>query len=348
MAKKKSTDGLTQGQLFGVPRHRKSRIWSEEEEAADVSSYLAGQDTCATIASRRGCCLVAAWNMLRRNGVQPQNRRYKLTPETREAVVERYLTGESPSLIAAEYGIDRSSIRSLLRSRKIKTIHPTGSPRSYSINVGAFDAMTDEAQYWLGFLLADGCILDGKSLALQVGLMAASTGHLEKLRDFLGTDAPIRQVLRCCNFGEYPSAVLTVWSVDLCQSLMQFGVHPRKSGSEEVPGGLEQSRHFWRGLIDGDGCLSWTKKDRGPGREAPSIAVISTLRVVRQFLGYAKALTGTNATPVSQPGCYAGRVSGWLSIPLIRLLYENAPVSLDQKQAIADEMIRRASERESI
>jgi hypothetical protein len=39
--------------------------------------------------------------------------------------------------------------------------------RIYTLNEKAFDQLTDEAAYWVGFLLADGCIYRDRSGALQ-------------------------------------------------------------------------------------------------------------------------------------------------------------------------------------
>jgi hypothetical protein len=52
--------------------------------------------------------------------------------------------------------------------------------------------------------------------------------------------------------------VKLVWySKYLAKQLMNLGIEPRKSGTENLPLiPLHLARHFWRGMFDGDGCLT--------------------------------------------------------------------------------------------
>jgi hypothetical protein len=59
----------------------------------------------------------------------------------------------------------------------------------------AFAGVADEATaYWLGFLFADGCVLEANRipLVLALWLAAKDRAHVERFNAFLASDYPIR------------------------------------------------------------------------------------------------------------------------------------------------------------
>ena len=124
--------------------------------------------------------------------------------------------------------------------------------RQYHLNEDAFSTSSAEPSYWLGFLLADGCIVEHpkRSLMLRVALQKRDEEHLIALRAFLGAEHPIRYNVKT------NSALLVVASVRLCTDLIRRGCHPRKSLTLTYPEtGYFFKRHFVRGYFDGDGSI---------------------------------------------------------------------------------------------
>ena len=124
-----------------------------------------------------------------------------------------------------------------------------------NFNEHYFDQVDSEAKaYWLGFILADGCVLWNKSTrnyALQVGLQGRDIDHLEMLEsDLSGSRLPVTDPRN--------GTVKLVWySKSLARQLMNLGIEPRKSGTENRPlFPPHLARHFWRGVFDGDGSLT--------------------------------------------------------------------------------------------
>ena len=116
--------------------------------------------------------------------------------------------------------------------------------RKYTVNEKAFDLVTDESAYWVGFIMADGCIsynYQAPSYAprLRINLKTCDIGHLDKLRTFLKYDGIIalRDNDRYCS--------LEITSGYLVQSLKRFGITERKSRSTSIIG-LDNNLHFWR------------------------------------------------------------------------------------------------------
>ncbi len=121
---------------------------------------------------------------------------------------------------------------------------------------------TEEKAYWLGFIYADGSV-DNRHKKLKVTLSDLDKNHLLKLQKFLGHDKPLYTYKeKTFNFNsDYmckPQVELSVYSVELFNSLQTFGIIPNKTYNfcldiSSIPNNLH--KHFWRGIIDGDGCL---------------------------------------------------------------------------------------------
>lgn len=129
-----------------------------------------------------------------------------------------------------------------------------------------FDVIDTEVKaYWLGFIVADGCILWNEktgNYALQVVLKPEDGDHLLALEhDMGGSRVPQTVSTHLDGYGDYEAEKLVWYSKHLVQRLMELGICPQKSGNETLPTIPEQfSQHFWRGVFDGDGCLVTQRK----------------------------------------------------------------------------------------
>lgn len=134
-------------------------------------------------------------------------------------------------------------------------LHP---PAAYSRPFERFfDVIdTEPKAYWLGFILADGCMLwseKTRNYGLSIALQAADIDHLRLLENDLGGSRLPQIDLRT------QSAKLVWYSKYMASRLIDLGIRPRKSGIEDLP--LPRfpeslARHFWRGYFDGDGSLT--------------------------------------------------------------------------------------------
>lgn len=108
--------------------------------------------------------------------------------------------------------------------------------------------LTPDELYWCGLIHADGSI-DPKKLWIR---MAQKERHVvEQFLAFLGQETKISYVDRTTNYGrnEMYSAGSLVKHRDAAARLLALGVK-----GDPAPE-LYASRHFWRGLIDGDGTI---------------------------------------------------------------------------------------------
>ena len=125
--------------------------------------------------------------------------------------------------------------------------------RKRQLRQDAFDELTPDAAYWIGFLFADGSVVGrGESAVVQTRLSECDREHLVKLRSFLGSTHKIGAA-PAGNYGGYrsrPSVRLSVPAGRLARRLLSLG---RYEGP--IDSTLIRSRDFWRGVVDGDGSL---------------------------------------------------------------------------------------------
>ena len=157
----------------------------------------------------------------------------------------------SPKVITywrKKLGIDRAKINYCLRK--------------YVFDENYFEKIdTPEKAYWLGFIMADGCvnIRTENSKRLYIGLSNKDIQHLEKFKKDIKSDHNIlvSDVTTNYNIGSNKSIVcsLTINSVKLCNDLIKYGVIPKKSGKEYISDLIPKEfiRDFIRGFFDGDG-----------------------------------------------------------------------------------------------
>ena len=133
---------------------------------------------------------------------------------------------------------------------------------TYHFDEHYFDAVdTPEKAYILGLLWADGCNCSHNN-SIQLSLQEQDKSILDRINVLTQNERPLRFVdlhsadPRCQN--QY---VLTWHSKHLTQLLNDLGMCPKKTLVLEYPlwMGHELDRHFCRGYLDGDGCITLAK-----------------------------------------------------------------------------------------
>lgn len=177
--------------------------------------------------------------------------------EVQQQIVTLYSEGLSISLVGERLGINKSTVSKWVKHHGGQIRDAKVARRIYTHNEEAFSRSSPEASYWLGFLLADGCVLQPTrgSLRLVVALADRDEYHLEQLRSFLGYTAPLTRDTR-------KGQVRIVLPSDaICNALIQKGCHPNKSLTLTFPdNGYFHSCHFIRGFFDGDGGIYYNEK----------------------------------------------------------------------------------------
>lgn len=153
------------------------------------------------------------------------------------------------------------------KSIKIKA-HKLGLKKSgiyYDTNKFAKIIGEDDA-YWLGFLYADGYVIQSNHDYFGIELQANDDYHLKKFNKFMNGNAKIYYRERnTTNTGKtYKTCSICFSGTQLVDNLINQGCIPRKSFIKRFPDNLNNQlkRFFIRGYFDGNGSFGKYNKNR--------------------------------------------------------------------------------------
>lgn len=203
---------------------------------------IANKETIISIAKQIGVSREWLGEYLKKNGIYQTKSRdtYDI-----DRVINRLKNNETVTDIAIDCGIDRTTL-----SLHLKQIGITRE--NIRIDHNFFTNIDNEIKaYWLGFIMADGCVFGGKRL--DIGLHERDREHVALFCDH------IKYIGNIIKYDD--RAVISCYSKKICQDLIKLGCTPRKSLTLKFPSIREDLiRHCIRGYIDGDGCYYFNKK----------------------------------------------------------------------------------------
>jgi intein/homing endonuclease len=226
-----------------------------------------------------------------------------------ECVVATNISSWTVRKVLKETGTTRTISQSLLISK---------TRQKYPINQYFFDSIDNEEKaYWLGFIAADGSIRSPKK-ALEMGLSIKDEEHLYKLARALESSHPIRRYKN----STQNSAILSICNYHIIDSLRKLDI---KNIVPQIPNSLY--KHYYRGLIDGDGCLSISKLGY------VIVNLVGILPVCDSFLTFVKEMGVKTPASVKDKGTYCTvSICGKENAKIICTeLYKNSSVYLDRK-----------------
>ena len=157
-----------------------------------------------------------------------------------------------------------------------------GGYNSFSFDTNFFKKWSPAMAYTLGFIFADGTIIDAQKSSRTCYLRIDNTDKiiLEKIKLALSSNHPITSTnpksanIRNKIFSSKPKYSLRIGSKQLFQDLLNLGLIPNKSLTISLPKIPNQYfKFFLRGYFDGDGCLNLYQPH---GRNKPIVNVIFT------------------------------------------------------------------------
>ena len=265
--------------------------------------------------------------------------RVAISDEQRQEIIRRYVAGDRPKNIAIAMGINDWNVsviarragyaRSRVDAQQLILVRDEWiGNRQYTVDHRAFSTITPDSAYWCGFLMADGNI-SGNKVALK--LATRDVGHIEKFRTFVGANSPVRvdgpregATINGRDIKNTGSVSITAASSHLVKDLLALGVTPRKSLTAHAGGNVEFNVDFWRGVIDGNGSLVYSK-----GK--PYLGLVGSGPLMTQFLAFCKTRINNeiNVRPNGNifkvfMNCRAARI-------MISTLYSGCGVALERK-----------------
>lgn len=212
----------------------------------------------------------------------------RLTDYQKIEIVEKYQTGNyNCAELGREYGVLRTSIRMLLKSRDIPIKSMSDSGRKYSLNKYYFDNIDSERKaYWLGLLYADGTNSESKYVT-TLRLQETDIKILQEFNNDIGSNMPIKFIERQTKHPTWQNLYrLDINNKHISKRLAELGVHQNKTFTLLFPNKSQISeplmRHWLRGLWDGDGSVC-IYKNKFKSSYRLHTSVVSTLDVCEKI-----------------------------------------------------------------
>jgi hypothetical protein len=274
-------------------------------------------------------------------GMSPAN---KSPAALEEDILRRYAARESGVAIANALGTTKTTVYNVLRRhgkarRSIsEASHPPDFRHDYFSRIDC-----EPKAYWLGFIVADGCVNNG-GRAVTFTAAERDAGHLALFRDEVRSvaavglydyrtrpfkmDGVVYQRKDGTPTEQQRKATLAIGSIQMCSDLIGLGVTPAKSLTATVPVIRDDLyRHFWRGVVDGDGCISQYST-----RRVWELSLVGSKEIVAGFSAFANGVTSTRAMPRQRRNIWVIKYSGRaLPARIARELYDNTTVALARK-----------------
>ena len=249
-------------------------------------------------------------------------------------------SNQKPSItaISKKYNIATSTLSNRLKELNIEIINYQNITK---FNEQIFDNInTEEKAYWLGFIYADGYISsspirnDVKShYVFGLSLKGSDIHMLEKFNNFMEYQGNnVEKTSVKFNDKIIPVCKWTITNKHLWEVLNSYGCVPNKSLILEFP--LETIfesknliKHFIRGYIDGDGCISYSDATH----QHMEFSVLGTEQFLNKLQEY---------LPISKPYKIYSRpnenvkklsIAGKPALKVLYYLYEHNSICLDRK-----------------
>lgn len=226
-----------------------------EQEILDM--YLSGK-SILRISKENSIPYAKIQLLLYRNKVDIRGGRGKILTEDEEKdVCNKYSFGMSIIKISEIYGIDRFTVKLALLKNGIDVKRRTYRSVNSGFIENYFDKIDNEYKaYYLGLLITDGSVDDKR---IRLSLKAEDKYILDKLSEEIG--------VKHLYYDDRKSGLysLEAHSKHMVESLNKYGVIQNKTYLlKEIPFELIDDKylnHFLRGIFDGDGCISISRKE---------------------------------------------------------------------------------------
>ena len=251
-----------------------------------------------------------------------------MSEKEKEYIIEKYKSGISTVKLSKELNRSTETICSFLRkTNNIRTV--SESLRQFNLNQSFFEKIdTEQKAYWLGFIYADGFIVDDYTFGIC--LKHDDLSHLEKFKNDIEFTGTIKEKQQ----GKINTARIHITCKKTVSDMNKLGVVKQKTfivkfpTFEQVPENL--MNHFLRGYFDGDGYIS---------KDCKALEIIGTEHFA---FGFSEVVFSEIQLPISYVGNRNGKFrNGIVSFQyngknriekLYNYLYKDATVFLDRKR----------------
>jgi hypothetical protein len=190
--------------------------------------------------------------------------------------------------------------------------HTGTKNKKYTINV---DKLVDNdiTAYIAGIYAADG---SNEKFGISIGLQSTDKEILEKISNYFNYTGPL--------YTMKESIRLTISDHDFRKFFEKRGVVKNKTHDYQVPDFYLYNAHFWRGMIDGDGCIFKYKKQY----TTYGVSLVGTKHTIDAFKKFCEFILDkpVKVKPYkikSAIEVYSINFVGKMYLPLLNALYED-------------------------
>jgi len=200
---------------------------------------------------------------------------------------------------------------------------------------------TPEKAYFLGFIFADGCLIDNPEeyrYRLNIKIHNKDEDILERFISLLDSEIKIWR-----SKGRDISEI-GFSSRKMINDLKNTGLHQNKTYTIEYPKIDEKlERHFLRGYFDGDGCIRINEDKRDKSKRGDLRIVGGSVKFMETLNERMSKLFGVNINKVYGPKNKQYKFIGWAGMSDIEQIYNgfyyDTDLFLIRKKIIFDEVI---------
>lgn len=326
-----------------VPKYTQEQM---RELAPELAKKYNSGTSLSQLSREYGVTGTTIGKYIRELGEEVYNKHNYISYDIEEDIVPLVQQGMSLTKIAQKFSTSRNTLSKKLKELGYEVINHQNETK---FNDKIFDKIdTEEKAYWLGFIYADGYIdsspLDPNKKSkyqFELSLKESDVKHLYKFNSFMQHNKNNIKIGKVnLNDKTFFRCRWNVANKHLWETLNNYGCTPQKSLTLQFP---EESvfkdksliRHFIRGYIDGDGCISHICSNSSKTHLSPIISVLGTkefLQKLQQLLGVTGCMRLNND---SNQVTYALQFSSNISRYLCSLLYDNCTIYLDRKYSRA-------------
>ena len=169
-----------------------------------------------------------------------------------------YMQGISASAITKKYKIQYNTIKKIIENKGSKMRSHSQANRRYTFNHNFFENIDSEQKaYYLGFILTDGYVGE-KDIVFE--LKSIDKHIIETFVTVINGTNKIHKIIRRGNFFSKRGCItsrLNFRSEKMIDDLKNLGIKRGKTYKINIPVLPDYlERHFWRGVLDGDGYVS--------------------------------------------------------------------------------------------
>jgi len=208
--------------------------------------------------------------------------------------------------------LNKSKVQSCGCLQKEAVKHTGVKNKKYTVDV---DKLVDNeiTAYIAGLYGADG---SNEKSAISIGLQTTDKEILEKISSYFNYTGPL--------YTMKESIRLTISDHDFRKFFEKRGVVKNKTHDYQVPDFYLYNAHFWRGMIDGDGCIFKYEKQY----TTYGVSLVGTKHTIDTFKKFCEFILDkpVKVRPYkikSAIEVYSINFVGKMYLPLLNALYEN-------------------------